>query len=259
MCGGTRSTPGRASPGSGLSPRVRGNPGPRHLHPMRIGSIPACAGEPYRIGHVNTSREVYPRVCGGTAQRRGESSAEAGLSPRVRGNHPARDPRDRPLGSIPACAGEPAGPGRSSRRPRVYPRVCGGTARIQHAVHGSPGLSPRVRGNHPARDPRDRHLGSIPACAGEPRAPASSSNAQRVYPRVCGGTGARTTGARPGGGLSPRVRGNRRHRARPPRRLGSIPACAGEPSATSTCRPVNRVYPRVCGGTSPIDCRTAPI
>ena len=54
-----------------------------------------------------------------------------------------------------------------------------------------------------------KRTGSIPACAGEPWAGAESSAARGVYPRVCGGT----TGTAPtddnGGGLSPRVRGNR--------------------------------------------------
>ena len=37
---------------------------------------------------------------------------------------------------------------------------------------------------HPCR----MRLRSIPACAGEPRAAGSANAAQRVYPRVCGGT-----------------------------------------------------------------------
>ena len=50
-------------------------------------------------------------------------------------------------------------------------------------------------------------------------------------------------------GLSPRVRGN------PPMRrtllgyMGSIPACAGEPSSVSASMLSIGVYPRVCGGT----------
>ncbi len=50
-------------------------------------------------------------------------------------------------------------------------------------------------------------------------------------------------------GLSPRVRGNRS--LVPCARLqdGSIPACAGEPTAASRAPRRIRVYPRVCGGT----------
>ena len=51
-------------------------------------------------------------------------------------------------------------------------------------------------------------------------------------------------------GLSPRVRGNRRHRdAHRPRR-GSIPASAGEPELVSGAVVFHRVYPRECGGTA---------
>ena len=70
---------------------------------------------------------------------------------------------------------------------------------------------------------------SIPACAGEPFCLLILMMLTRVYPRVCGGTGATTSASRPKRGLSPRVRGNRdgvRVGQHDPR---SIPACAGEP------------------------------
>ena len=47
-CGGTRTPPARTRPISGLSPRVRGNPGGRHGRHVHLGSIPAGAGEPWR-------------------------------------------------------------------------------------------------------------------------------------------------------------------------------------------------------------------
>ncbi len=49
-------------------------------------------------------------------------------------------------------------------------------------------------------------------------------------------------------GLSPRVRGSRSGDAFTKRGSGSIPACAGEPRWKSMTIPLNRVYPRVCGG-----------
>ena len=70
---------------------------------------------------------VYPRVCGGTASEDGGRGDVLGLSPRVRGNRVARRRRADVLGSIPACAGEPARMLRMCRSCRVYPRVCGGT------------------------------------------------------------------------------------------------------------------------------------
>ena len=53
--------------------------------------------------------------------------------------------------------------------------------------------------------------------------------AEKVYPRVCGGTPKRPSGTKIGKGLSPRVRGNRGN------------------TVTETALP--KVYPRVCGGT----------
>ena len=71
----------------------------------------------------------------------------------------------------------------------------------------------------------------------------------RVYPRVCGGTAANQTIELAEGGLSPRVRGNRRPCGVHLPVEGSIPACAGEPR--TELRKILRigVYPRVCGGT----------
>ena len=52
------------------------------------------------------------------------------------------------------------------------------------------GLSPRVRGNLHRRLPSAFCVRSIPACAGEPFVAKVSAAKPRVYPRVCGGTGA---------------------------------------------------------------------
>ena len=91
---------------------------------------------------------------------------------------------------------------------------------------------------------------SIPACAGEPTRTTSARPASQVYPRVCGGTGLSGGVAQVGHGLSPRVRGN--PAVVPALRIcvRSIPACAGEPTRTTSARPASQVYPRVCGGTS---------
>ena len=71
----------------------------------------------------------------------------SGLSPRVRGNPPSLTPVKKAMRSIPACAGEPSSASPGSSRPRVYPRVCGGTHEVEAHQGPSTGLSPRVRGN----------------------------------------------------------------------------------------------------------------
>ena len=70
----------------GLSPRVRGNPSPEPSLLFHPGSIPACAGEPSKPPVWPIQGRVYPRVCGGTNLEMLGGAAEAGLSPRVRGN-----------------------------------------------------------------------------------------------------------------------------------------------------------------------------
>ena len=87
VCGGTPPTNGVKPKWTGLSPRVRGNPGHHRRAAALERSIPACAGEPWRCLSFAAAREVYPRVCGGTP-----NVASGGL-----GHY----------WSIPACAGEP--------------------------------------------------------------------------------------------------------------------------------------------------------
>ena len=273
VCGGTVLLAIVVASSQGLSPRVRGNrerqcvravrhgsipacagePSPppvfadlREVYPRvcggtvesrgwcgAAGSIPACAGEPYSARSSASQRRVYPRVCGGTLLRPGNELAAPGLSPRVRGNRIVRRSYAPVAGSIPACAGEPRNATLPRTCPRVYPRVCGGTLRRrQHGGAGS-GLSPRVRGNLSGAGPALPRAGSIPACAGEPQPPPNPAGATGVYPRVCGGTWGGYTGRAGETGLSPRVRGNLRHRRAQVIPCGSIPACAGEPDSLS--------------------------
>ncbi len=68
--GGTLSTQKSRRPGIGLSPRVRGNPGPCRRRTIRPWSIPACTGEPSSWGRRVKGAVVYPRVYGGTLRYR---------------------------------------------------------------------------------------------------------------------------------------------------------------------------------------------
>ena len=155
----------------------------------------------------------------------------------------------RPVGSIPACAGEPVPAYTGCTAIGVYPRVCGGTKPDSATARRSAGLSPRVRGNRRGRLPVAESTRSIPACAGEPRRRQRCQNRRRVYPRVCGGTSIGQPAAARPQGLSPRVRGNPHSADGRPRPRGSIPACAGEPGPIVKVGPPSGVYPRVCGGT----------
>ena len=127
VCGGTYPSLFAMSSMVGLSPRVRGNRRHRRGLDWLLGSIPACAGEPYHIGLWQVAPEVYPRVCGGTDKALAERSLHEGLSPRVRGNRCRRGRVTDVEGSIPACAGEPTCAPGTQGEGWVYPRVCGGT------------------------------------------------------------------------------------------------------------------------------------
>ena len=195
-----------------------------------IGSIPACAGEP------------YPDGC--------PFKVSIGLSPRVRGNPGWWLWGKSNWRSIPACAGEPIQDHENDGSGGVYPRVCGGTKPTPRGCCHDRGLSPRVRGNRwsECRYPMSRW--SIPACAGEPVWASWETIVGEVYPRVCGGTRRRPASHWPKTGLSPRVRGNPAGDMAGAGGRRSIPACAGEPPAFPRPRGQWGVYPRVCGGTT---------
>ena len=91
----------------GLSPRARGNRRGIGFMAILVGTIPACAGEPCRLRGRRAPAGDYPRVRGGTATSASPGPLVAGLSPRARGNHKIFLPGVPPLGTIPACAGEP--------------------------------------------------------------------------------------------------------------------------------------------------------
>ena len=89
----------------------------------------------------------------------------------------------------------------------LSPRVRG-TIRPSTLSSRCVGLSPRVRGNRFRNRPPIQTMGSIPACAGEPKLVSPLASAKGVYPRVCGGTSVKYPAYHCAHGLSPRVRGN---------------------------------------------------
>ena len=147
VCGGTEGKPQHIPAAGGLSPRVRGNPVGIGYAADRIGSIPACAGEPAARPVGQPRAGVYPRVCGGTLQAVCYRCIRMGLSPRVRGNPEGGARHRAEIGSIPACAGEPRALAFAGHVLGVYPRVCGGTYLCGIRASDRRGLSPRVRGN----------------------------------------------------------------------------------------------------------------
>ena len=208
MRGGTQQGFGLGIAPEGLSPRARGNQRGAAGSAGAHGTIPACAGEPDHDRAVAVDVVDYPRVRGGTGLAQADLGVGQGLSPRARGNllSPAR--RRWPRGTIPACAGEPRACSGCWSGIRDYPRVRGGTAAMSTLATQAGGLSPRARGNLLGFFFCLAWVGTIPACAGEPRSCATRPTAWRDYPRVRGGTMLMTRLWCLIWGLSPRARGN---------------------------------------------------
>ena len=209
VCGGTVRRQGQAGVSLGLSPRMRGNQLLAGDLVFDVGSIPAYAGEPWRVWPAAGQGAVYPRVCGGTRSTHRLTPACPGLSPRMRGNRAGQGNGHPGHWSIPAYAGEPCAASIASAQIWVYPRVCGGTVPAGCAQPHQQGLSPRMRGNRLRGCRSIRSSRSIPAYAGEPRGQSVCGSGCPVYPRVCGGTHILERSIALAEGLSPRMRGNR--------------------------------------------------
>ncbi len=176
-----------------------------------------------------------------------------GLSPHARGNRCRRPAPGRAGGPIPACAGEPTRSPARALASRAYPRMRGGTVKAQADRIGLEGLSPHARGNR--LEVRIAHLldGPIPACAGEPCSDRSSQKPCGAYPRMRGGTAKNPLNRLAARGLSPHARGNHIPADLVAFDAGPIPACAGEPHPSRSCRFRCGAYPRMRGGTPMVD------
>ena len=166
--GGTLTQSMRPKPCMGLSPHTRGNR--PHVSAGSMGGrpIPAYAGEPSRRCHL--------------------APYFGGLSPHTRGN-PTRMSAERfDSGPIPAYAGEPGTQSALSKYARAYPRIRGGTRQAGVGVAAFEGLSPHTRGNQWLKRQDARHVGPIPAYAGEPIPKGFGHLLSRAYPRIRGGT-----------------------------------------------------------------------
>ena len=153
--------------------------------------------------------------------------------------------------SIPAYAGDPC-----RRRMRwieweVYPRLRGGSTLVCRCICSDQGLSPPTRGIRIFTDSFPAKERSIPAYAGDPPPHLRALQGGGVYPRLRGGSRAKSSAEGRVIGLSPPTRGIPNVPARCPNCAGSIPAYAGDPDMgrTSVC-PVS-VYPRLRGGSRP--------
>ncbi len=132
-------------------------------------------------------------------------------------------------GPIPAHAGQPQCPARSTPRTWAYPRSRGATRPVYLVYLNDEGLSPLTRGNHLRQRAGVFNPGPIPAHAGQPTRRFVAPMARWAYPRSRGATGSRGTVTLLSMGLSPLTRGNLLLPRFPCRAPGPIPAHAGQP------------------------------
>ncbi len=235
---------------SGLSPRLRGNHPELPPAQLGTGTIPAPAGKPRRSAPTRGTARDYPRACGETADTVPCTVLDPGLSPRLRGNRQLPCRFGSFCGTIPAPAGKPIRRQRETPPERDYPRACGETWPDGLHSNYTPGLSPRLRGNHREAGAAARGAGTIPAPAGKPVTLHSRMIAEWDYPRACGETTPNHRNTRYCGGLSPRLRGNQLDARQGKGHPGTIPAPAGKPYSFLMLAWPDRDYPRACGETS---------
>ena len=193
---------------AGPSPRTRGKPVRRRPVRRRPGSIPANAGEAAGGHGGGGAAGVHPRERGGSGGALASDSARQGPSPRTRGKLNRISRQRRPLGSIPANAGEAGEDGllrttgrvhprergeapptpQSWREKGVHPRERGGSSLRSPRTPATYGPSPRTRGKPRPSGHRQVAGGSIPANAGEARGAAVGGDQCGVHPRERGGS-----------------------------------------------------------------------
>ena len=234
----------------GLSPHLRGSRGVRQWLAVRLGPIPAPAGQPLWGSSSVPSRWAYPRTCGAAEKRLHIVQTVMGLSPHLRGSRTSSAPGAARSGPIPAPAGQPRSDQPRDRSPWAYPRTCGAAQSRDRPLQQHRGLSPHLRGSPHVVRLAVHGPGPIPAPAGQPSAASRDAEDRRAYPRTCGAATRPIMVRHSNRGLSPHLRGSQVVPSLPPRFCGPIPAPAGQPR-----RPWGRylrsgAYPRTCGAAT---------
>ena len=232
---------------AGSSPRMRGTPEACVGVHVAWGIIPAYAGNTTTPLSSHVFDRDHPRVCGEHILDDSSAYILMGSSPRMRGTRRLPAVRRRRHGIIPAYAGNTSPLTKRTVRARDHPRVCG-----EHLVRTvifavKAGSSPRMRGTLHDWPIHVVVEGIIPAYAGNTPRPRSKSPLPRDHPRVCGEHSMYPSILRDEWGSSPRMRGTLFVNFFYFRRVGIIPAYAGNTSIGIAVPAELRDHPRVCG------------
>ena len=208
---------------------------------------PRACGEPTSFIQGRFSKWDHPRARGEHSIMRSRFSVLVGSSPRMRGT-PSADWADRRCwGIIPAHAGNTRRYSHVSETCWDHPRACGEHMPPSCSMLIVEGSSPHMRGTHRRTARAGRHVGIIPAHAGNtiPTSPFRCSC--RDHPRACGEHVKKIACKKFDMGSSPRMRGTRRWAAPMFSFQGIIPAHAGNTAVAFRSWFQPRDHPRACG------------
>ena len=211
------------------------------------GIIPAYAGNTADHPHVNRLLRDHPRVCGEHPSGPHELAWITGSTPRMRGTLVRVASASLEDGIIPAYAGNTNAKQCRKTFGRDHPRVCGEHYGIDQALLLDIGSSPRMRGTHVRENIPMVCFGIIPAYAGNTYPHQVDYSIGGDHPRVCGEHPRPAINPPDVPGSSPRMRGTRQRGPSHGRRLGIIPAYAGNTQQTLVSACNVRDHPRVCG------------
>ena len=165
---------------------MRGTQDGRVESRIRIGIIPALAGNTVTVAIGGLFRGDHPRACGEHSMRLLLSLHFTGSSPRLRGTRVAHGANLAQHGIIPALAGNTGiGSARTSST-RDHPRACGEHCCICDNFGQNMGSSPRLRGTRPYLYDASTAHGIIPALAGNTIVVGSGPRGCWDHPRACG-------------------------------------------------------------------------
>ena len=186
---------------------MRGTPAACSVACVRVGIIPAYAGNTSAQTLLLSILRDHPRVCGEHSLNQSLAIGQNGSSPRMRGTHCNHCNILRLAGIIPAYAGNT----------NAIVRMCGtGT-----------GSSPRMRGTHVGCCNMPAFQGIIPAYAGNTAVKQTPLGGGRDHPRVCGEHFETRFHCFTNVGSSPRMRGTHHPGVGGQAHPGIIPAYAG--------------------------------
>jgi len=232
---------------AGSSPRARGTRERFGAHLAGSRLIPACAGNTTSRSTSTASRTAHPRVRGEHAYVIDPTEVERGSSPRARGTPGEQHGPVVGRGLIPACAGNTSRGARARSRPPAHPRVRGEHEGLTAEFRRLGGSSPRARGTRVVDRLAGRRRRLIPACAGNTVTTPLRASARAAHPRARGEHAGIDPTAESVVGSSPHTRGTHRHAGRDHRRVGLIPACAGNTVQPAGGGPGRWAHPRVRG------------